>query len=82
MKFTPENKVEIVAAKDFKEIVEVWEASIRATHHFLREEDIVFYKPLILNEYLKAVNLFCIRDEQGNINSFLGTFEDKMKCFF
>lgn len=82
MKFTPENKVERVAAKDFEEIVEVWEASIRATHHFLREEDIVFYKPLILNEYLKAVNLFCIRDEQGKINGFLGTFEDKIEMLF
>jgi putative acetyltransferase len=69
-------------ASDFKEIIAVWEASVRATHHFLKEEDILFYKPLILNEYLKAVALFCIRNEAGRIEGFLGTAEDKLEMLF
>ena len=37
-------------------VVDLWEASVRATHHFLPESDIQYFKPLILNEYLDAVN--------------------------
>jgi putative acetyltransferase len=55
---------------DYSEIVSVWEASVRATHDFLSEEDIQFFKPLILNQYLKAVSLACIKDIQGNIVGF------------
>ena len=41
----------LVAVKDeYAEIVEVWEVSVRATHDFLSEDDIQFFKPLILNE--------------------------------
>jgi len=64
--------IEIVSPEDFSKIVEVWEASVRATHHFLQEEDIQFFKPLI-PEYLKAVQLRCVRNEKGNIEGFLGS---------
>ena len=47
----------LVAVKDeYAEIVEVWEVSVRATHDFLSEDDIQFFKPLILNEYLSEVD--------------------------
>lgn len=51
-------KVELAFAKDFKEITDVWEASVRETHHFLLESDILFYRPLIENEYLQSINVF------------------------
>lgn len=66
---------------DYEEIVTVWEASVRATHHFLKEEDILFFKPLVY-EYLGAVNLVCVRGEQGRIAGFLGTAEDKLEMLF
>jgi putative acetyltransferase len=75
-------KIERAAAADFVEITEVWEASVRATYHFLKEEDILYFKPLILNEYLYLVNLFCIRDEQNRIAGFLGTSVDKVEMLF
>jgi putative acetyltransferase len=67
---------------DFGEITEVWEASVRATHHFLSEEDILFFRPLILNEYLHAVDVYCIRDENKMITGFLGTSGDKLEMLF
>jgi putative acetyltransferase len=79
---TSANNVIEAGAADFKEIIEVWETSVRATHHFLKEEDILFYKPLIFNEYLKAVALFCIRNEAGTIEGFLGTNGDKLEMLF
>lgn len=69
------------SVNDYIEITEVWEASVRATHTFLTEEDIQYYKPLILNEYLKAVNLFCIFDN-GAIAGFIGLSEDTIEMLF
>lgn len=74
--------IQAASQTDYQEIVDVWEASVRATHHFLKEEDILYFKPLILNEYLKAVNLYCIRNEQGRVAGFLGTAEDKIEMLF
>ncbi|RAJ97812.1 putative acetyltransferase [Larkinella arboricola] len=67
---------------DYPEVVDVWEASVRPTHHFLTEADIQYYKPLILNEYLKAVNLVGIRDEAGKLTAFLGTADHKIEMLF
>ena len=69
------------SAADYNEITEVWEASVRATHTFLTEKDIQFYKPLILNEYLKAVSLFCTK-EGDTITGFLGLDNDKIEMLF
>jgi len=66
---------------DYIEITDVWEASVRATHTFLTEADIQYYKPLILNEYLKEVSLFCTRD-QNKITGFLGLDDDKIEMLF
>jgi putative acetyltransferase len=68
--------------ENYAEITELWEASVRATHHFLREADIQFYKPLILNEYLKAVDLYCKKDQNHRIIGFLGTSADKIEMLF
>ena len=67
---------------DFAEIVEVWEASVRATHHFLSEEDIRFFRPLILNDYLAAVDLHCLKDESGRIHGFLGVSGEDVEMLF
>ena len=47
--------------KDYDELLTVWEASVRSTHHFLTEENIQFYKPLVRNQYFQAVELYIIR---------------------
>tara|TARA_A100000171_G_scaffold33399_1_gene31823 strand:+ start:302 stop:745 length:444 start_codon:yes stop_codon:yes gene_type:complete len=77
-----EFKVDFVQPHEFPAIVEVWEASVRATHHFLKEEDIAYFKPLILNEYLKAVDLRCVRDSNKNIIGFLGVAEQNIEMLF
>ena len=66
---------------DFDEITDVWEASVRATHDFLKEEDILFFRPLIRNEYLRAVDLFTIRI-QGRIAGFTGLSETAIEMLF
>lgn len=67
--------------KDYQEIITVWEASVRGTHHFLKEEDIQFFRPFILNEYLAAVDLYYVRDN-GNIAGFMGFSADAIEMLF
>lgn len=71
-----------ILESEYTETVAVWEASVRATHDFLKEEDIVYFKPLILNEYLKAVDLRCVKDGQNRIVGFLGVADRKIEMLF
>ena len=67
---------------EYNKVVAVWEASVRATHHFLKEEDIAYYKPLILNTYLDAVELRCCRDKDRKILGFLGVSDGNLEMLF
>lgn len=70
-----------VEEKDYDEITDVWEASVRATHHFLAEEHIHYFRPLIRNEYLKAVTLYCVKSN-GIIKGFIGTGPEAIEMLF
>ncbi|MGE4293368.1 MAG: GNAT family N-acetyltransferase [Desulfovibrio sp.] len=66
----------VVAAtnQDHNEILDVWEASVRATHAFLAEADVVFYRGLLCGEGgLDSVRLHVLRDAGDRIWGFLGT---------
>ena len=67
---------------EYTQVVDLWETSVRTTHDFLNEEDILFFKPLILNQYLDAVNLFSARDCDNNILGFMGLSEDNIEMLF
>lgn len=41
--------------QDYDELLRIWELAVRSTHHFLTENDILFYKPLVRDEYFRAV---------------------------
>jgi putative acetyltransferase len=77
-----EHQIESVQEADYPEIVAVWEASVTATHDFLTLEDIAFFKPLILHEYLKAVELSCVKNSIGSIIGFIGIAERKVEMLF
>ncbi|RBQ32551.1 GNAT family N-acetyltransferase [Arcobacter sp. FW59] len=74
----------IVKAKEneYKNLTEIWEDSVRATHNFLNESDINFFRPKILNEYLYAVQVYVYKDELGNILGFIGIDENKVEMLF
>lgn len=74
--------VSAVTKADYPALIELWEASVRATHHFLTEEWIVEHKPLILNQYFDLVALACIRTAEGEIMGFLGTAEGNIEMLF
>jgi len=63
-------------------LLEVWEASVRATHDFLSESDIQFFRPLVLPGLLSLEHLLCVRDVEGRIVAFLGVADGKMEALF
>ena len=75
-------KIDTISKAEYPEVVVVWEASVRATHHFLKEEDILYFKPLILNEYLNAVQLGCIRNTDKKIIGFMGVADRQLEMLF
>ena len=66
------SNIDNIQKNEYQQVVKVWEASVRATHHFLKNEDIEYFKPLILNTYLDAVELRCIRNTETQIIGFRG----------
>ncbi|TVZ16279.1 GNAT family N-acetyltransferase [Maribacter sp. MAR_2009_72] len=76
------NKIDTIEKEEYKSLVELWEASVRATHHFLKEEDIEYFKPLILNTYLDAVELRGIRNDDEKIVGFLGVADQNLEMLF
>lgn len=70
------------APEDYDEILQVWEDSVRHTHHFLTEEHIQFYKPLVRNHYLSAVELYIIRNTNGKIVAFMGLSDELIEMLF
>jgi putative acetyltransferase len=71
-----------VTRADYDELINVWEASVRATHDFLTEDDILFFRELILDKYFDLVKLKCVRNSSGVILGFLGTTPEKIEMLF
>jgi putative acetyltransferase len=75
-------KIDKIKKEEYQEVVDVWEASVRATHVFLKEEDIKYFKPLILNTYLDAVDLRCVRNGKEEIIGFSGVADGNLEMLF
>ncbi len=70
-----------VTTPDNDAVFNLWEASVRATHLFLSEEDIAFLVPLV-REALPAHELWCTRDEHGVPTAFLCVEGVKIEMLF
>jgi putative acetyltransferase len=71
-----------VVSDDFSHLIEIWEASVRATHDFLSETDIARLKPLVMNHYFKAVHLKGYKDQDGVLLAFIGIKDKKIEMLF
>lgn len=67
---------------DLPTLVEIWEAAVRATHHFLPESDLQVIKPLLRDQYFPAVQLTCARNDAGRILGFLGHADGMVEMLF
>ncbi|MCR6639927.1 MAG: GNAT family N-acetyltransferase [Sporocytophaga sp.] len=83
MRNTKERKKVIykVENSEYKELISVWESSVKATHHFLKMEDFSFYKELIPG-FFDNVTLHCVKNEKSQIVGFVGTSDDNLEMLF
>ena len=75
-------RIETACTEDYPELLLVWERSVRATHDFLAEPDILSLRPLILEHYFDAVELFCVRDRDEKILGFSGVAGGNLEMLF
>jgi len=68
--------------KDMEEILDTWESSVRATHDFLSEEDIILIKPQVIEGAKYVSKLLCVRDKNGIIKAFMGIHDFKIEMLF
>lgn len=64
--------ISVIEEQDGLQVVVVWEASVRATHHFLTEADIQAIKPLVWDELMRLKALLGVRDGDGQVVGFIG----------
>lgn len=74
-------QVIVSVAGDFDELAELWEASVRATHHFISDEYIRKLKPLVWGVYLRSMPIYIVRDEKG-IAGFAGVNGEMLEMLF
>lgn len=68
---------------DYPALLILWEASVRATHHFLKEEDIEFFKKTIQEENVfDLVDLTVVQGEEGKILGFMGVAGESLEMIF
>lgn len=76
------DKLKNINEDDIRNILKVWESSVRATHDFLGEEDILSLIPDVV-EGAKYVNdLLCVRNDKGIIKAFMGVHNNKIEMLF
>ena len=75
-------QIEPVERGSYQTLIVLWEASVRASHHFLQEADIAALRPLILEHYFDAVTLNCAKGEDGEIVGFCGVADGNLEMLF
>ena len=75
--------IEVASKQDFPDLLVIWEAAVRATHHFLPETSLQEIKSQLIPAYFSQVQLFIIRRKaDGQILGFAGIAEDKLEMLF
>ena len=67
---------------DFARIVEVWEASVSATHSFVTGADIQVFRPLVWDGLRALEHLLAVRDTEERVVGFMGVEGDEVDMLF
>jgi putative acetyltransferase len=74
--------VHLLRPPDFPRLVEVWEASVRATHDFVAEEDILAYQRMVQAGLPYVKNLLGVRGPGQEAVGFMAVEGDKLEMLF
>jgi putative acetyltransferase len=74
--------IDDVLPNDYAELLSVWENSVRATHNFISEKDIAFFKSIIVEQAFPNIILHCMKNTAGTIVGFIGIHSEKIEMLF
>lgn len=74
--------ISLATEVDQERLFEVWEASVRATHAFLSEEDILTLSPAVRAELARPIPIHCTRDAEGRVSAFMVVEGDSLEGLF
>lgn len=77
-----EIKKEERTEKWIQDLLKVWEDSVRASHHFLSEEEIEQIKEYVPEALYGVSHLIIELDESGELAGFMGVEENKLEMLF
>jgi putative acetyltransferase len=76
-------KLDNPTKSEYPVLLQIWENSVRATHHFLSEDDIAFYKRILQEKQVfDLVHLTVIRNADNVILGFMGVADEKLEMLF
>lgn len=78
----PAPELRAMEPADVPRLVELWEASVRASHTFLSEEDILGLVPLVADALETALDVTVAVDPDGVILGFSGISGSKLEALF
>ncbi|MEX6689712.1 GNAT family N-acetyltransferase [Danxiaibacter flavus] len=64
-----------------KQLISVWEESVRATHNFLAASDIDYYKDIVAAIDFSAFPVFCL-EQNETVIGFIGVADKKIEMLF
>lgn len=67
---------------DHPALMQLWEASVRATHDFLPEYYLLILRDHVLPKYLPAVTLVGCKDQDGRFVGFAGVAQQRLDMLF
>lgn len=67
---------------DDSALLALWERAVRATHHFLCEDDIIAYRSFVLHDGLPNVEIWIAEGDAGDLSGFVGVCGDKIEMLF
>jgi len=77
------SRVRRARPEDHEVMVVLWERSVRATHHFLTEQDIAALRPLVVDELAsEAIDWWVLESTTGTLLGFLGFANDSIEGLF
>lgn len=77
---SPQKEVQKAGKEDYARIMLVWESSVKATHHFLKQEDFGFYRSILPGFFLE-LDLYVLHSEE-EIVAFMGISGKNLEMLF
>ncbi len=76
-------KLDIPQKSEYPALLDVWESSVRVSHHFLQKNDIEVIKKIIQEqEVFNQLDITCARDINNNILGIMGVSENILEMLF